>query len=300
MSAEDDRYMKSTEPKDPRDVALERAWRDTSQEQPSAGLDARILAAARAAIDEAPGSARRESTRRNVLQRWQPLLAAAAVAGLAFVLVPMTLSPPATERATAPATAPAMESADTAPAYDEEVTGSPRAAHDGGAERMMQSEPPVPRIERAQAIPERVPELQRESRATKASPAVTVPPPPAAATTGSSAPAETSNESDPAGAGSFGARPSMPPRPDAQRVEQAISTLDSSAAAGPPAMAREKRAADPGTIDETHRWIERIESAYQRGDLATAAAELRTLRTIDPTADDRLPDELRDWARTVD
>jgi hypothetical protein len=291
MSAEDDRYMKSTEPKDPRDVALERTWRDTSQEQPAAGLDARIRAAARAAIDEAPGAAWRESTRRNVLQRWQPLLAAAAVAGLAIVLVPMTLSPPATERGIAPVTGPAMESAEPMPAYRDEMPGTPDAADDG-------AESPIPRAERAEPIPERVPEPRRDSRTTEARQAVPIPPPPAA-TTGSGAPAEKSNASDVAGVDASGAQRSMPRRPDAQAVEQAIRRLESAAAAEPQAGAREKHAAVSETSD-VHTWIERIESACRRGDLATATAELRAFRAIDPTADDHLPDELRDWARTVD
>jgi hypothetical protein len=288
MSAEDDRDMTSTEPADGRDHAVEGAWRKASQEQPSADLDARILAAGCAAVgtEAGPRPLRREPTGRNVLQRWQPLLAAAAVAGLAFVLVPMTLSPPTTQRATAPATAPALESE------------SPRATTDGVAEPVMQSELPVERP----AAPTRPPAPALDPRASKALPAIP-PPPPAASTTTSSAPAEPpsvdSSATDSESTSSFGAVTSTVPRHDAQRVERDGSRAESAADAAPAPQAREKRVVRSAP-SELRAWVERIETAYRAGDLKTAAAELRAFRAVDPAADDYLPDELRDWARTVD
>lgn len=76
-------------PESARDAALERAWREASTERPPPHLDAAIVAAARNA--GATGQARPEPVpgRTRWLARWQPLLAAAAVAGLAVVLVPM-------------------------------------------------------------------------------------------------------------------------------------------------------------------------------------------------------------------
>ena len=56
---------------------------------------------------------------------------------------------------------------------------------------------------------------------------------------------------------------------------------------------------DPSTSADASTWVERIESAYQRGDLATAARELRAFRAVEPAADELLPDSLGDWARTV-
>jgi hypothetical protein len=297
MSAEDDRNLKSTGPEDRRDHAVDAAWREASQEEPSRGLDARILAAARAAVDvEAQAHPRRrEPAGRNVLQRWQPLLAAAAVAGLAFVLVPMTMSPPTMERATEPATAPAMESADTTPADDGGVTEGPRAADEGGAERMMPGELPA---ERAPVAPRRAPAPVSQPQVSKAMP--DIPPPPA--TTSSRAPPEPpSVDSSPAGStpsSSFGAVTSTATRPDAQRAERAGSR-DEAAAAAPAPQVREKQVAEPAPSD-VHAWVERIEAAYRAGDRETAAAHLRAFRAADPAADDHLPEELRDWARTVD
>jgi hypothetical protein len=54
--------------------------------------------------------------------------------------------------------------------------------------------------------------------------------------------------------------------------------------------------ATPDTDDR----VARIEALHASGDLAGAAEALRALREIDPDAVARLPESLRDWARTVD
>lgn len=75
-----------------RDTALEDAWRGASDEQPPAHLDAAIIAAARKSVTnrgEQPHTAPVRVRSRNWLTQWQPLAAAATVAGLAFVLVQM-------------------------------------------------------------------------------------------------------------------------------------------------------------------------------------------------------------------
>lgn len=74
------------------DTAIDRAWRSTSIEEPEARLDATILAAADAEVAKAvrrldPVAASGARHSRDLWLRWQPLAAAAAVAGLAFVLV---------------------------------------------------------------------------------------------------------------------------------------------------------------------------------------------------------------------
>mgnify|MGYP001066257361 CR=1 FL=1 len=72
------------------DTDVVRAWRQASDEQPPARLDAAILGAARRSIEMKDESVTtrgvRARTRRRWMQ-WQPLAAAATVAGLAFVLV---------------------------------------------------------------------------------------------------------------------------------------------------------------------------------------------------------------------
>jgi len=72
------------------DAALDRAWQQASDEQPPPPLDAAIIAAARKSIQDRNEQAQAIHTSprsRSWLTRWQPLAAAAAVAGLAFVLV---------------------------------------------------------------------------------------------------------------------------------------------------------------------------------------------------------------------
>jgi hypothetical protein len=70
------------------DAAVDAAWRKGSDEEPSARLDAAIIAAARAAVRSQPAP-RTSSPRWSWWTGWQPLAAAAGVAGLAFVLVQM-------------------------------------------------------------------------------------------------------------------------------------------------------------------------------------------------------------------
>jgi hypothetical protein len=75
-----------------RDADLERAWREASDEQPPSHLDAAIIVAARKSVPDRgakPVTAPARVRSRNWLLYWQPLAAAATVAGLAFVLVQM-------------------------------------------------------------------------------------------------------------------------------------------------------------------------------------------------------------------
>jgi hypothetical protein len=88
------------------DSALDRAWQQASNEQPAPQLDAAILAAARKSVQQGARHdphVRARARSWNWLARWQPLAAAAAVAGLAFVLVqslPREASKPAPAAAT--------------------------------------------------------------------------------------------------------------------------------------------------------------------------------------------------------
>jgi hypothetical protein len=96
------------------DDALAHAWKSASDEQPPTSLDAAIIAAARTAVGQ-----RVESTTvvagkfdgRQKRARWQPLAAAAAVAGLAFALVQSL--PRAPDRATSASVAPPLDAQGT-------------------------------------------------------------------------------------------------------------------------------------------------------------------------------------------
>ena len=72
------------------DPAVVRAWRQASDEQPPERIDAAILAAARRSVEaQHPGALASPVPQRTRSRwmKWQPLAAAATVAGLAFVLV---------------------------------------------------------------------------------------------------------------------------------------------------------------------------------------------------------------------
>jgi hypothetical protein len=72
----------------PGDPVVDQAWRAAVTDEPSAQLDATILAAARAATARAE-SAPTISAARHRWTQWQPLAVAAGVAGLAFTIVQM-------------------------------------------------------------------------------------------------------------------------------------------------------------------------------------------------------------------
>ena len=114
------------------DDALDRAWQQLSDEQPPSALDAAIIAAARKSIQDRDGQAqvkRADPPQRSWLTRWQPLAAAAGVAGLAFVLVqslPRDRDVGPTLQMEAPATVPAADTATPMPAA--EVDQRQRAA----------------------------------------------------------------------------------------------------------------------------------------------------------------------------
>jgi len=103
------------------------------------------------------------------------------------------------------------------------------------------------------------------------------------------------------------------PAPVAKAASRAEDAEDAEASARTIApAARERAEADrsalgamnesPGSAaaDSVEAQIARIADRYDRGDRDGAAAELRRLRTQTEHADERLPERLRAWARTVE
>ncbi len=114
------------------DAALDRAWQQLSDEQPPPALDAAIIAAAHKSIqgrNEQAQVIRASPPYRSWLTRWQPLAAAAAVAGLAFVLVQSLPR----DRDVAPSLR--MEEPATTPAAAQEQPSNPPARGDRGEVR---------------------------------------------------------------------------------------------------------------------------------------------------------------------
>jgi resuscitation-promoting factor RpfA len=124
------------------DAAVERAWRMVSTEQPSARLDAAILAAAREAVGDRNETSAATPVRVRPRQRWNqwaPMAAAAAVAGLALTLVQILPHEPGLTPAPAvlePAAPAAQESATPAAT---EVAPRLAPARASSAERQEQA-----------------------------------------------------------------------------------------------------------------------------------------------------------------
>jgi len=260
--------MNTRQPDGPPEDTIQRAWRDASAERPPDRVDAAILAAARSAADA--GKASRPG--REWFHGWQPMLAAAAVAGIAFVLV---------------------QTLPREPGIATPSAGAPRAV----------------------APPREVPrEASREQPVTAVPEGEPAPPPSVSEPAAKPTPREPERavEASPVAAGDVSASPPVVGSPPAASTPPIDATAQSTEAAeAAPAAARPERALTGGLMSKAGESqavsadaaitssIRRIVDLYERGDTAAAAAELRHARTLTPTADDRLPEPLRAWARTV-
>jgi hypothetical protein len=260
------------------DPALMRAWRQASDEQPPARLDATILDAARrsVAVDDEGATTRRVQPKvRSRWMQWQALAAAATVAGLAFVLVQTLprereVAPPIRIQAPAPASSPEQ---DIAPPVQSEAPAAPPAPKitlesRSGSPPSVVAEAPT-ELESTQLSRERSDAAASRASAAEAAPDV--------ADTMRQAESELREGVMTDASGNPASRESVAPA--ARRTETfGLST-----------------AAPPSAAD----WATRIEALHASGDLAAAAVALREFRAADPDADSYLPESLRDWARTV-
>ena len=252
-------------PTDPRVLA---AWRSASVEEPPPGIDDGILAAARTAVRDST-SARPAPARDPWWQRWQPLAAAAAVTGLAFVLLqslpreepvrlpsvaPAPPAPAAREMA-APAVAPELHN-------NEERPSAPVSTPDPA--RSPEADVAQPSQSTAVTAPAAAPEPVAKAReeAARQEPAV------------SGVAAQSTDATDMAAVAAVAAE--RPAAPAARGMLQDV--------AGP-------QAADA--------WVARIVDRHAAGDLDAAVTDLQAFRAAYPDADSRLPESLREWAASV-
>jgi hypothetical protein len=246
------------------DAAVSHAWRQASDEEPSARLDVAILAAAQESVQGEDTGAKTLPLRpqaRSRWMQWQPLAAAATVAGLAFVLVqtlprdrqvapPIRMEAPVSAPAPAAAPAPAPDAAPElrSSAAVREVTEAPEspAADHAERERNAESSARAPKAE----VDAGVAATMRDAEADQHKGVMT----------------------------------------------QAPGEVNSAESVAPGAARAPRAQAAPSAAD----WAARIEALHASGDLADAADALRAFRATDPQADSLLPEPLREWARTVD
>jgi hypothetical protein len=252
------------------DDALDRAWQQVSDEQPPPAVDAAIIAAAHKATparNERADVIRANPPYRSWLTQWQPLAAAAAVAGLAFVLVqslprdrdvvpslrmeePATTPAAAPEKAGSPATREAIEAKTATPpasTVPRESVTAPAVAID------QKSEADTVTAKRATEVDQR--QLAAPETAGRAASAAPTAPVPAQSTA----------------------------------AQAATATAEATAAA-------RDNVAPPDATDRAAR----VAALYAVGDIDGAADALREFRAVDPGADSYLAESLRDWARTVE
>jgi hypothetical protein len=235
------------------DTAIDAEWRKVSREEPRLHVDAAILAEAR--------------TRRPWFATWQPLAAAAAVAGLAFLLVQLLpserdLEQPIRIESQQPAAVPAEQ---------------PGAAAKAATQAETAAVPVAPLVRENES-------RERDQPAPKSALAPPQEPADAVASRSDAAlePRQLSRESRAFGALSAGA-----PAPAAAAEGVAARTESASPASPTPEM-------------PPAQWAKLIETLYAAGDRTVAAAQLRAFRTEHADADRYLPESLREWASAVE
>jgi cytoskeletal protein RodZ len=267
------------------DDAVADLWREVSAESPPPHVDARILAAAREAAarqDTDSQRVRAIEPRSRARWTWRPLLAAAAVAGITFAIVP-----------------PLLRQADgPVPPRAERGANAPAAEQPMQPERDAETPAPSQLESSAAAAPASVP-VERESRAPDATEAA-----PAVKSAESAGPvvsedAEAHDQPHPVAAPA--------PAPPAATAEAPNAGEPVAVTGGSGALARADRALpsapaalskSPALDTPTDR-AAKIASLYESGDVTAAAAELRAFRATRSDADTYLPGTLQDWARTV-
>ena len=308
------------------------AWAEASTEEPSASVDAAILAAARREVSARPEALNAWKAReaRASRRRWWPLAAAATVAAVAVGVLQLTptdkLVSPATETATVTDVPPSAAKPDAgvaastappamtpAPAAASEPSPPPPAAQ-AKEKKAARSDDARARGEAQKALP------QRRTDPVSAAPA----PPVTSAAAPAPFPAAKKAAADTAAAGGQVAASPPLPSPAQPRAEVAAEVAPNvaresepvarSAPPPPPAAApapapplakfaagaaTDSRVADARAKDRkplpVPDWIALIRRLRAEGKVDEAAKELAAFRTAHPDHEKLLPPDLRDW-----
>ena len=272
-----------TDEREIHDPAIDALLRTHLEQTPSPSVDAAILAAAHRAV-EAP---RRASAARatHPWRWWMPLAAAAAIGIVVIGIVPLapTLVEPATPTVSDAPTGGPLTGPTSKSTADSQVAGGalPRSST---------------RIE-----PSDTPELRAKAAIAARPPA----PSPTLKVAKPSAAAEPGTARELAG-GAMAAPPSKAdvaaaelPMAPAAAPAAAANASRSEAAPRPDAMPADQRARQGTRTPSADEWIARIRTFRNDGRSADAARALTEFRAQFGDADTRLPDDLREWAKTV-
>jgi len=298
-----------TDERDIRDPALDALLRAHLHETPPPAVDAAILTAAHRAVESTP---RVRTARATQAWRWWMPLAAAAVIGVVVVGI-MPVAPTLVEPAaptirdvpiggSSPAASPSNSSVESqvasgalplTPQKSEPPNAPPPKSEAVAASPAM----PAP-TRKAVAMPPAAPSPMPSSPA----------PPPAAAQLGTarelgdrgaavSRPAEANTAAEER---SMVPSPAAAPEPRLSSAPAAATDASAAAVTSPPVGAltdqRAKQAARTSGADE---WIAQIRTLRSDGRMEEAAGALKAFRAAFNDADRRLPEDLREWAKTV-
>jgi hypothetical protein len=284
------------------DLRVADAWREASNEEPSASVDDAILAAARREVSARPEAlvAWKAREARTVRRRWWPLAAAATVAAVAVGVLQLT----PTDTLVSPATETAAVSDVPVPAANPDAG----AAAPPPAPSAQQSKEEKPARNDDARLEGEAPKIERRPRSAPAGAAPAAPaPPPTAPTTAAAPPAVA--PAAPAEPRQQAAVASTPdPFPAAKKT-----TTDTAAAGGqvspsmptpPPAPPRAEAAANVAREGES---VARQSAAPSPAAAPAPAAPLAKLAAV-PAADsgvaesrvkDRKPLPVADWIALI-
>ena len=277
--------------RDLHDTALDALLRTHSAETPPPAVDAAVLADAHRAVD---GEMRARPARATQPWRWWMPLAAAAAIGVVVIGI-LPLAPTLVEQ-TPPAISDSPMDAATSSRPSAGQPAPPLASDANAVRRDAEASRPMILSFR----PEPAPAMESRERAASIAKA-TAPEPraePKAERDAAAAPAPLELRKNATGA--VGAMPEAPPA-----SQQSASAASSQRARAPEAAPRAEAlrsdrqkafVAQPRTADE---WIARIRTLRSDARLPDAIRALADFRAAFSDADARLPEDLRDWAKTV-
>jgi hypothetical protein len=294
------------------DPALAALVREHSSETPPAHVDAAILAAAHRAVDSAPRGAHARATQ--PWRWWMPLAAAAVIAVVVIGVLPLapTVLDDASRVASDTGTATQHDSARDRLERPLPDTAAPRAHAPSEPSKVTRSMPATPSTSSAAPA---LPDATKASRPpaslaaeAPAKPASRLTPSPGAQGPANAAPSEPTleaqrsqalaaptNEAAASQSPSLESRAGETPAP----MQQRAAAGQTSAPVTTPAAEASRDVANGAPQPGSAEWIARLRALRDAGHSAEAERELRRFRAVFDDADARLPDDLREWARSV-